>query len=306
MSNEKLYSQKALLIAAASFVAAAIVIGLPDGVTVRAQILSPALRFDVASVRLAPSPDGKTPARRLSGIPGPNNNDPGRFSARVNLLNLVTVAYDIPVYRLSDENDLGLMRLDVEARMPVDTMRDQFSVMLQHLLADRLGLKVHWASKAIDGYDLVVAKGGPKLKPATPDSPQGNGDGCGGANCKLGSDGFPIPPAGNGEWFAQTPDGKIGIRGHNQTIPELIGEIGGRTLNGPLTDATGLTGKYDYTIFWSMRAQTAALNPLAAGEPDGPSIFDAVQDQLGLKIEKTRRRAQVLVVDHVDKQPTEN
>ena len=263
----------------------------------RAQTVSPTLTFEVASVRLAPPPDGRTPARRLSGIPGPNNNDPGRFSARVNLFSLVLTAYDIPVYRLSDENDLGLMRLDVEATMPVDTTREQFNVMLQNLLADRLGLKVHWASKAIETYSLVVAKGGPKLKPAAPDSPQASDD--------SSLNGFPIPPAGNGSWFAQMPDGKIGMRGHNQTIPELIGEIGGRTLNGPLTDATGLTGKYDYTVFWSMSANIAALNPMSAAEPDGPSIFDAVQDQLGLKIEKTRGPVQVLVVDHVDKKPTE-
>jgi uncharacterized protein (TIGR03435 family) len=55
-----------------------------------------------------------------------------------------------------------------------------------------------------------------------------------------------------------------------------------------------------------MSANTAALNPLAAAESDGPSIFDAVQDQLGLKIEKIRSPVQVLVVDHVDKEPTAN
>jgi uncharacterized protein (TIGR03435 family) len=200
------------------------------------------------------------------------------------------------------------MRLDVEATMPVDTTREQFNAMLQNLLADRLGLKVHWASKAIESYSLVVAKGGPKLKPAEPDSPQQSADASKNGDPSppgIRFNGFPIPPAGNGSWFIQMPGGKIGMRGHNQTIPELIGEIGGRTLNGPLTDATGLTGKYDYTLFWSMTAQTSALNPLAA-EADGPSIFDAVQDQLGLKIEKTRGPVQVLVVDHVDNKPTEN
>ena len=58
--------------------------------------------------------------------------------------------------------------VDVEAKMPVDTTREQFNVMLQNLLADRLGLKVHWASKEIEMYALVVAKGGPKFKLAAP------------------------------------------------------------------------------------------------------------------------------------------
>jgi uncharacterized protein (TIGR03435 family) len=282
---------RALLAAAGLFAPAA-----------RAQTVQPTLKFEVASVRLAPPPDGTTPARHLSGIPGPNNNDPGRFSARVNLLSLLLTAYDIPIYRLSDENDLGLMRLDIEATMPADTTREKFNVMLQNLLADRLGLKVHWVSKPVETYSLVVAKGGPKLKPAEPDSPQESSD----ASKVVRLNGFPIPPAGNGSWFAQTPDGKIGMRGHNQTIQELIGEFAPRTLNGPLTDATGLTGKYDYTLFWSMSANSAALNPMSAAEPDGPNIFDAVQDQLGLKIEKTRGQVQVLVVDRVEKKPTEN
>lgn len=122
----------------------------------------PALRFEVASVILAPPPDGRTPARRLSRIPGPNNSDPGRFSARVNLLSLILTTYDIPVYRLVYQNDFGLMRLEIEATIPVDTTRAQFEVMLQNLLADRLSFKVHWVGRTIDAYRLLAAKGGPK------------------------------------------------------------------------------------------------------------------------------------------------
>jgi uncharacterized protein (TIGR03435 family) len=74
-----------------------------------------------------------------------------------------------------------------------------------------------------------------------------------------------------------------------------------------LTDATGLSGKYDYTIFWSMTAQSAALRGAPVGdEPDGPSIFDAFEDQLGLKIVKRKGPVQMLVVDHIEKKPTEN
>jgi uncharacterized protein (TIGR03435 family) len=314
MGIGKLCSQKTLLTAAGSLAAAAaILIGLPDGATVRAQTASQALRFEVASVRLAPPPDERTPARRLSGVPGPNNNDLGRFSARLDLMNLVLIAYDIPLYRLSEQSDLYLQRLDVEARMPVDTTREQFNVMLQNLLADRLGLKVHWATQQIDMYDLVVAKGGPKLKAAAPDSPQASADASkdgaskNGNPDRLGSNGFPIPPAGNGPWRGAAPGGKIGLRGHNETTAELAGALGRGTLGAPLTDATGLKGKYDYTIFWSTTATDAVRRGTpVSDDPDGPSIFDAVRDQLGLEIRKTRGPAQLLVVDHVDRKPTEN
>jgi uncharacterized protein (TIGR03435 family) len=279
-----------------------------NGVILSAQTVSPAPAFEVASVRLAPPPDGRTPARRLSGIPGSNNNDPGRFSARLNLLNLVTIAYDIPGYRLSEQSDLGLVRVDIEAKMPVDTTREQFNVMLQNLLADRLGLKVHWASRQIDMYALVVAKGGPKFKAGAPDSVQASDDASANGNPdRVGSNGFPIPPVGNGPWRGVTPGGKIGMRGHNETMAELAGAIASQTLGAPMTDETGLTGKYDLTIFWSTTATDAARRGAPATDDlDGPSIFDAVQEQLGLKIEMRKGPVQMLVVDHIEKNPTEN
>jgi bla regulator protein BlaR1 len=298
---------KALLAAAGLFaVAAPIVIGLLHGVTLRAQTASPDLRFEVASVKPW-EPDPKTGGRHLSGVPGPTNNDPGRFSARIDVMNLVLIAYDIPLFRLSEQLDLYNRRLEVEAKMPIDTTREQFDVMLQNLLADRLGLKVHWATQQIEMYTLVVAKGGPKLKIAAPDSPQASDDASKNVDPnRVGADGYPIPPPGNGPWMGMAPSGKIGWRGHNETAAEMAKSLGMRAIGGPVTDATGLVGKYDYTIFWSARSTTLALNPTAAVEPDGPSIFDAVQDQLGLKIEKRKGPVQVLVVDHVEKKPTEN
>ena len=130
---------KALVVAAGLFaVAVATAIGLLDGVTLRAQTVPPPLTFEVASAQTGTPPSWtkkRTPARRSSGIPGPNNDDPGRFSARLTMLNLVLIAYDIPIYQLSDPDDRLMPRLDIEARMPLDTTREQFNVMLQNLLA---------------------------------------------------------------------------------------------------------------------------------------------------------------------------
>ena len=150
-------------------IVAPVAIGLLHGVTLRAQTVSPELRFEVASVKPA-QPDPRAAGLRTSGVPGPDNKDPGRFSARLNLGNLLLLAYDIPAYRLSDTGGaFGPPLIDIEAKMPVDTTRQQFNVMLQNLLADRFGLKVHWVNKDIDMYALLVAKSGSKLKPAAPD-----------------------------------------------------------------------------------------------------------------------------------------
>ena len=223
-------------------------------------------------------------------------------------MNLVTIAYDIPGYRLSENSDLGLVRLDVEAKMPVDTTREQFNVMLQNLLADRLGLKVHWATQQIETYVLVVAKGGPKFKVASPDSSEAGDDATkNDTPDRVGPGGFPIPPAGNGPWRGAAPGGKIGMRGHNETVAELANAIGAQTLGAPLKDATGLTSRYDYTIFWSTTATDAARQgTTSTDDSDGPSIFDAIQEQLGLKIEKRKGPVHMLVVDHVEKKPSEN
>lgn len=300
---------KALLAAAGLFaVALPLVIGLLDGVTLRAQTVSPTLRFEVASVKLA-APGPAVPGPRSSGIPGPDNKDPGRFRARLNLLNLILTAWDIPVYRMADPDDRFTLQVQIEAKMPVDTTREQFDVMLQNLLADRFGLKVHWASRQIDMYHLLAAKGGPKLKLAAPDSPEGANDASPKGNPfppRVGPDGFPIPPAGNGLWMGGTASGKMALRGHNETGAEMAKTIGVRSLDGPMTDATGLTGRYDYTIFWSGPATSAALGFNPAVDPDGPSIFEAVQDQLGLKIEKRKGPVQMLVVDHIEQKPTDN
>lgn len=293
----------ALLTAAGLFaVAAPLVIGLLDGGTLRAQTVSPTLRFEVASVKPAvPSPPPGIPTL---GIPGPNNKDPGRFSGQLNLLSLILTAYEIPLYRMANTDERFTVLVDVEAKMPVDTTREQFNVMLQNLLADRFGLKVHWMSKDINMYTLVVAKGGPKVKAAAPDSPRSSENAPGPS--RVGPDGFPIPPPGNGYWMGAAPGGsKIGLRRHNETAAEMAHTIG-LNLDGPVTDATGLTGRYDYTIFWSSLATVAALGFDPGADPDGPSIFDAVEQQLGLKIEKRKAPVQMLVVDHVDKKPTEN
>jgi len=298
-----------ILISGLFAVAAPVAVALLDGVTARAQTVSPDLRFEVASVR-AGNLEGSGP--QTSGIPGPNNTDPGRFTTRNRLLGLVAIAYDIPLSRLVDPDDRLALQVEIEAKMPATTTREQFNAMLQNLLADRLGLQVHWASKDMDTYTLVVAKGGPKFKPASPDSPQpdstqGSGDGSrSGSPIRVGADGFLIPPPGNGAWLGQSPDLKVTMRGHNENVAEIARAISRLSLDGPLTDATGLTGKYDYTIFWAMQATKDVLSGRPPLDPDGLNVFLAIQEQLGLKIEKKKGPVQVLVVDHVEKKPTEN
>jgi uncharacterized protein (TIGR03435 family) len=220
------------------------------------------------------------------------------------------MAYDIPYYRLSGAGTLNMVMFNIDATMPVDTTAEQFHAMLQNLLAERFHLKVHWVTRQIDMYELVVAKGGPKLKEGAPD-PAPSGDDSSSrskdnfAPLKRGPDGYPTPPPGNQRSMA-IMGSKAFMRGHNETAAQMADQFSGQ-IGSPVTDATGLTGKYDYTIYWSTSA-TRALSATAstAAEPDGPSLFQALQEQLGLKLQGKKGPVQVLVVDHVDTTPSEN
>jgi uncharacterized protein (TIGR03435 family) len=144
---------------------------------------------------------------------------------------------------------------------------DQFKQMLQALLADRFQLKIHLESKEMPAYELVVGKNGHKLKDATAD-PDAH------TNWRSG-------PA------AQHYSGK------KVSMADLVFLL--RTQSGrPVIDKTGLTGKYDFELEW------------ASGDPPppeatAPSIFTAVQEQLGLKLESVKAPFSIVVIDQAER-----
>jgi uncharacterized protein (TIGR03435 family) len=228
------------------------------------------------------------------------------------------LAYYIPHYRLSAAEDLNLVMFNVVATMPLDTTKEQFNAMLQNLLAERFGLKAHWETRQMETYELRLAKGGSKLKDAVAGAPPDTGDapprqaGSPGPPAR-GPDGFPIPPPGNQSWMA-IMSGKAAMRGHNETAPEMASKFSNQ-VGHPVTNGTGLTGKYDYTLYWSVPATHGMPSPAPssadgiirpANDMDVPSLFTAVQGQLGLRLQPKKGEVQVLVVDHVEKTPTAN
>jgi uncharacterized protein (TIGR03435 family) len=245
--------------------------------------------------------------------------DPGRFTAEnFSLANLITLAYDIPHYRLTAAEDLDLTMFNIVAKIPVDTTKEQFNSMLQNLLAERFGLKAHWETRQMETYELLLAKGGSKLKDAVAGPPPDISDapprqaGPSGPPARR-ADGFPILPPGNQSWMA-IMNGKAAMRGHNETAAEMASKFSNQ-VGHPVIDGTGLTGKYDYTLFWSVPATRGMPLPAPssgdgiirpANDMDGPSLFTAIQEQLGLRLQPKKGEVQVLVVDHVEKTPTAN
>jgi uncharacterized protein (TIGR03435 family) len=146
--------------------------------------------------------------------------------------------------------------------------------MLQTLLADRFKLAFHREQKVLAIYGLVIAKHGPNLPP----SANGDGDeGCTG---------------GAGRFTCR----KITMADLAETLPLMAP----RYIDLPVVDLTGLKGAYDFRLTWT---------PVAAGTPpvdSAVSIFDAVEDQLGLKLETRKHLISIIVIDHVERVPTEN
>jgi uncharacterized protein (TIGR03435 family) len=191
-------------------------------------------------------------------------------------------------------------RFDLFAKVPAGATKAQSNVMLQNLLADRFKLVLHHSSKESPIYVLLVAKGGPKLKESAKEStddaataPPSGGQGMDGpGRGMMGKDGKPQLPPGTpkgtpmiiGEGPMMVPGGKIRMISNGVTIGEFVNRLANQ-LDRPVTDMTGLSGKYDITLDFAidpsvMQARMAAMGggppPPETASPEG-----AAQDPSG-------------------------
>jgi uncharacterized protein (TIGR03435 family) len=291
------------------------------------------LNFEVASVRPSgPVPPGmpQIPGGRIVG--GPGTNDPGRISyERVPFQQLIMAAYGVqrdqvkgPDWATTDDIRAAA-RFDISAKVPPGTTKEQISTMLQSLLAERFQLSLHHETVQFPGYALVVAKGGSKLKESAGLLGESERKAAipGPVNLQTEKDGFPelFPGRNMGGTFK---DGIVRIRFRDYPLFDLTQQLS-FALAAHLIDRTGLSGKYDFTLEFrtpengAMVAIGATL-PLASGQTaplnkNGPNpgqldavpiISSAMEKQLGLKLEAAKIAVDTLVIDHVEKTPTEN
>jgi uncharacterized protein (TIGR03435 family) len=261
--------------------------------------------FEVASVRPAP-PYMEGQDVQMRG--GPGTDDPGQFTApRASLMSLLATTYGVARDQISGPDWLTTELYSVAAKIPPNTTKDRFNLMLQNLLAERFHLTLHHGTKDFTVYELVVAEGGPKMT-ASANQPAPD------------RKGFPVLPPGR----------RMAINFNIQpvratcreTMAQFAEHLGGwvNMSNGDgivrgsppaphVIDKTGLTGEFDFTLEFAgsvFFANSPEAN--AAGDQGGHglSLFAALEKQLGLKLEKKKAGLDVLVIDHVDKVPTEN
>lgn len=270
------------------------------------QSTQPRVTFEVATVR--PSTHKTSLPGPLAAMPaigvtrgGPGSDDPERILySGVSLTVLLTKAFGVPPGQLSAPSWLDQQAYDIEAKIPPGTTPDQFAVMLQNLLKERFGLVVHRETRegAESGYRLVLARGGPRLKASE--------------------------PVGSAKVTQTRSGGRITVTFHAYSLANFAKWLGMPLANtqersgyqtysaARVQDATDVPGEYDFTLEFAgstgpagaKQISLAAIGP--SDQDGGVDIFTAIQRQLGLRLEETRLPLTMLMVDHIDRVPTDN
>jgi uncharacterized protein (TIGR03435 family) len=272
-----------------SFLVAALAIGLPAS----AQTPTPdaGLQFEVAVMK--PTADTTQPGL-IVHLPG----ERGYRGVNMPLLEYLTVAYQVRRDQITLPDGFPSGNYDMEGKADRTCTADELHLMLQHLLEERFHLKLHRTTRQVNGYDLVVDKGGPKLAD------------------HAGPDTGTVP-------LFLSPGTQHGTNVSMQYLAFFLSQALGQTV----VNKTGLTGHYDFAVDWGVTfmpmpapqgqvpgspgvVPNPAALPGAAPDPSAAmmvsespiaGIFDALRKQLGLRLDKTKVPSQQIIIDHIEK-----
>ena len=279
----------------------------------------PPMAFEVADIKPVDPNAPMTGPIQFGVSPGGRVNLPGRF---LSLKSLIALAWNIPGSTngqiIGAPKWLDTAGFDIIAKLPPELAPangttvpiQELGPALQALLIERFKMKVHFEDRPVDAYTLIAVR--PKLKKADPSTRTG---------CKA--------PANSPVLFSTTagmPARPFNCQ--NITMAQFADQlqtIAASYLPYPVVDATGLEGAWDFTVsftpiapqqFAGMMAGARAAAPLGAAGPaditasdpigGGASLFEAVEKQLGLKLEVRKRTLPVFVIDHIEEKPTDN
>jgi uncharacterized protein (TIGR03435 family) len=219
------------------------------------------------------------------GQGGCNWKDSNRLRCpNVDLFFLIRFAYHLWNWEFKELPWMHDQSFEVLANMPPGTSNDEMLKMVQTLLEQRFHLTYHRIPGHVEGYDLVVAKGGAKLVSSPPVRPT--------------DEALPaVPkdfPAAQKRGVSSSGMSHRTMHISDLTMSDFAERIAGY-LGGPVADRTEMDGKYDILLYW-----------VAEPGESGPTLASAIQSQLGLKLEPKKVDISVFVVDHADKIPTEN
>lgn len=250
--------------------------------------------------------------RSMSG--GPGTRDPGQITfSNFNLSGLFYTAYKPMLYEVTLPPWMDEVSFDIAAKVPAGATREDVWIMLRSLLAERFQIQLHRVPKTMTGYALRLPAGAPKLQPSPP-PPDGEDPNLTPAS-QIGltrdKDGFMVFPAGYANMITlRGSDGLSRLTAGRQTMEVLATYLAGR-LQQPVIDETGLKGIYDFHLSF---ATGSGDTPHEDGpEADhsqpsdpAPTLLQAIEQQLGLKMEARKLPVEIIVIDHIERTPIEN
>lgn len=243
-----------------------------------------AQEFEVASIKPAAPTTGHFQYHMTMKI------DAGRVSlSNASMVDLVKTAYRVKAFEVSGPDWMPSQKFDVVAKLPEGVSADRIPEMLQTLLTARFKLAIHRATKEGTGFALVAVKGGPKLKES------------------------PAEDTRTGWKRTMGPEGTMHIDAIKMTMPALA-DLVASFLDYPVRDMTDIKGVYDLALDFSPEdlrngSKTAgvmtAVDFVPGADSSGSLVYASLQ-KLGLKLDRRKLPIEVIVVDHVEKSPTEN
>ena len=270
------------------------------------------MSFDVASVKQNKSGVWQNSSNVPFGNDDAYSPNGGLFSAT----NIPVSGYIAFAYKLTFAQNALLRsqlpkwasadRFDIEARAEGNPTKDQMRLMMQSLLADRFNLAVHFETKEVPVYELALAKPnmlGPQLRPHSDDPPCPSSSSPANGSGPTVAGGFPTP-CGNFIPLPASASGRQRMGARNLSWGLFVNLVGpmGRVADRPVLDHTGLSGTIDFVLEW-----TPGVPSTPDFQPDasGPTFSEALQEQLGLKLNSKVDPVELLVIDHVD-EPSAN
>jgi uncharacterized protein (TIGR03435 family) len=252
---------------------AAVCLAAGAAICVRAQTAATA--FDVASIHPA------APEQKSEGNARPHriHTTPGNVVMRnVGMMEAIQWAYNVESYQVSGPAWMPQTRFDIVAKAAGPASDEEMRGMMRTLLSNRFALQAHREDKEMSGMALLVAKGGPKLKAAD----------------------------GQGESVFEPVPKKIQINFRRMSMHEFAALLS-EPMHKPVIDLTELPGAFDFILDGSNYAPPPCATGQRCDEPDEVyMVMRALPDELGLRLESRKLTINMVVVDHVEKVPTEN
>ncbi|MCU1325762.1 MAG: hypothetical protein JWN34_1132, partial [Bryobacterales bacterium] len=244
-----------------------------------------AQQFEVASVKVS----GPDSIRGSEG--GPGSKDPTRYIfGRVRLRSLLMMAWEMADFQLSGKFDLERDEFDLAAKLPPGTTNEEFRVMLRNLLAERFHLKTHLETREFPVLALEVAESGQKLRESA-----GKSEPIPRAWLDAGFPDFPLdrPAMTTQNSRAVGNSLLVRVKGQQQTLQGL-GDLLRGSAGQPVVNATGMNGKFDFTLEFAVDTPGVLQNE-AIEAPPAASLNVALKQQLGLQLVRRRLPFPVLV-----------